>query len=353
MANHLVPFLSATIQGWDTLYRSLRNDMPLNTRVDIRNKLMARTGMIMGLTMLYAAGMEDDEAYKNANDQERLMNWFIRDPITDTPIKIPVPFELGIVAKMLPEAMYRSMSEDKEFGDEMAKVFKASLNMVPNMLPQAAVPIIEGLANKSFYRDAPIESRSLEGLDIGMRADHTTAELSKLLGFDVEIFGKQLGVSPKMLEYMLGQYTAGLYPAAAAILDNLLPVPSVAKPDRTLAELPVFRSAIQKEDAGGEVSRLYDRIDQLTRASRTFKKLAESNPVEATEYLEENRQKIVAGEASEQILAELNKFAAIENKIRSTPMMGPTEKKDALDRVKAAKTAIARKYNVSLASLAG
>lgn len=352
MANHLIPFLSATIQGWDTLYRAMRNDMPLAERVDIRNKLLARAALIGGLTMLYAAGMEDDEAYKNANDQERLMNWFIRVPGMDNPIKVPVPFELGIFAKMIPEALYRSMASDKDFGDEMSKVLKTASTMIPTAIPQAASPIIEALANHSFFSDAPIESRALQGLDIGERADHKTSELSKLFGFDFELFGKQFGVSPKMLDYMLSQYTAGLYGAFAAIIDNVLPAPSVAKPDRTLAELPLFRSALLQEDSGGEVNRLYEKAEQLTRASRTFKKLAESNPDRAREYLEENRQKIVAGDVAEKMRAAIDKFAAIENKIRSAPM-GPTEKKEALDRVKAAKTQMARQLNVSLASLEG
>lgn len=350
-ANHLIPFLSATIQGWDTLYRSLKGDMPLADRVEVRNKLLARAGIIAGITMMYAAHMEDDEAYKNANDQERLMNWFVRVPGTETTIKVPIPFEMGIFAKMIPEALYRTLASDKDGGAEAAAVFKSALTMAPNMIPQFGVPIVEAMLNKSFYSGAPIEGRALEGLDIGERADHKTSELSKLLGFDFDIFGVQLGVSPKMLDYMLSQYTAGLYGALAAIVDNVLPAPSAEKPDRTLAELPVFRSALQQEDSGGEVSRLYDRTEQLTRASRTFEKLAKSDPERAEEYLQDNQQKIAAGKAAEKVRAALDKFAAIENKIRAAPKMSGADKKEALDRVKAAKTAIARKLNVELAAL--
>ena len=69
----MVPFLSAAIQGWDVLYRSLfTKDMPLADRVDVRNKLLARGTMIGAMTMMYAMAMGDDDVYKNANTAERL-----------------------------------------------------------------------------------------------------------------------------------------------------------------------------------------------------------------------------------------------------------------------------------------
>jgi len=235
--NHMVPFLSATIQGWDVLYRSIKGDMPLNERVDVRNALLTRGAMIAGMTMLYAMAMEDDETYKNANTTERLNNWFIPVPGGAT-IKLPVPFELGIIFKMLPEALVRGASEDKELGKELANVGKAAVGMVPNVMGgHATLPIIETLLNKSLYTGNPIEGRGLEAVDIGQRYDKNTSELSKLLGFDVEVFGTQVGISPKKLEYMLGAYSAGLYPAMAALIDTVLPAPVARKPDRTFAEL--------------------------------------------------------------------------------------------------------------------
>ena len=91
--------------GWDVLYRSaFTKDMPLADRVNIRNKLLARGAMIGGITMMYAMAMGDDDVYKNANTAERLSNWFVKIPGTDITIKLPTPFEYGILFKMLPSA---------------------------------------------------------------------------------------------------------------------------------------------------------------------------------------------------------------------------------------------------------
>jgi hypothetical protein len=120
--NHMVPFLSATVQGLDVVYRAAKGDMPLQDRVNIRNKLLQRGAMIAGLTALYAMSMEDNEQYKKANTSERMNSWFIPVPGSTMPLKLPVPFELGIIFKMIPEAMVRIMYSDKEIGSEVRNV---------------------------------------------------------------------------------------------------------------------------------------------------------------------------------------------------------------------------------------
>lgn len=347
--NHMVPFLSAAIQGWDVLYRSaFTKDMPLADRVNIRNKLLARGAMIGGITMMYAMAMGDDDVYKNANTAERLSNWFVKIPGTDITIKLPTPFEYGVLFKMIPEAIVRSATQDKDFGDEMRMIGGALWQMVPNVvLPQGVIPLVEAQQNTSFFTGRPIEGRALQDIDIGLRADRNTSELSKLMGFDFEAFGTQWGISPKMLEHVLGQYTAGLYPAFAALIDNILPAPTVDKPDRTLAELPLFKSALQQEDAGGQVNRLYDKIDKFTRYSETFKKLVETNPVEAQEYMADNAENIAKGGMAAKMKAAIDKISNAENVVRNSTMTA-AQKKEALDNFKRVKTNLSSQFASAL-----
>lgn len=349
VANHIIPFLSASIQGWDTMYRAIKGDMPLHERVNVRNKLLARGMMIAGLSMMYAAAMEDDDDYRNQDTQVRLKNWIIRVPGTDLIVKVPVPFEHGIIWKMIPEALYRAAVSDEDAGDEAKAIGKALWSMVPLQLPQAILPLVEVAQNKSFFTDTPIENRSLQNLEVSERYDDKTSEVSKWLGQLSSI----AGVSPKKLEYMLGAYTAGLYPAMAAMLDTMIPAYSETnKPTKSLAQMPVIKSVLAQEDATGEVSRLYDKIESMTEFSRTLKHLAETQPERAEEYAESNREKIAAGATAEKMKSALDKFSMIENKIRSAPKMSSDEKKEALDRVRQAKIQIARQMNASLRELA-
>lgn len=346
---HMIPFLSSTIQGWDVLYRAATGNMPLADKVNIRMKLAKRGALIAGMSFLYGAAMQDDDEYKNANTTTRLNNWFVRFPGMETSVRIPIPFELGVPFKMLPEALARMVFADKEVGKELKDVAGALLGMVPNpLMAQAIKPAYEAYMNKSMYTGHDIEGRALQGIDIGKRSDEKTSELSKRLGFDAHMFGTQIGISPKKLEYMLSQYTAGLYPAAAMLIDKLLPAPTVSKPDRTLADLPLFRTVLQKADEGGEVNRLYDQIDNLARYAHTYKKLAVTDGEEARQYLEENRVNIGLGMAADKVKAALDKISKIEHTIIGNPNMDGTAKQEALARVRAAKTAMARQYASAL-----
>jgi hypothetical protein len=322
--------------------------MPLNELVDVRNKMLARGAMIAGMSMLYAMAMADDDEYQKANTSERLNNWFVTMPGTNQKIKVPVPFELGIIFKMLPEALVRTMHSDKDAGQELRDVGSALAGMVPNAaIPQALLPLVEATLNKSFFTGNDIEGRKLEGLDIGQRFDDKTSEMSKALGFNIDVLGKQVGLSPKMFEYVMSQYTAGLYPAMAALVDTMLPAPTPSKPDRKLAEMPLFRSALLQEDAGGEVNRLYDKIDKLTKASTTLKHLQETNPEKARSYFEENKDAVGKGMMASKMKAAIDKISNAENKVRASALSSE-QKRVALDNFKRVKSNLATQFSAQL-----
>lgn len=347
--NHMIPFLSAMIQGWDVMYRAAKGDMPLHERVDVRNKLLARGAMIAGITMMYAMANADDEAYQNANTSERLNNWFVRLPGLDNPIKVPIPFELGVIFKMIPEAIVRVATSDKDMGKEFRDVGAALANMAPNLLmPQAMLPVTEAMLNRSFFTGRDIEGRALQNVDIGRRYDKNTSELSKALGFDFDLFGTQVGVSPKMLEYMASQYTGGLYGALAAVVDNVLPAGDKEKPDRTLAQMPLFKTVLLQEDAGGKVNRLYDSIEKFTRTEATFKKMiAEGDAEGAKRYVEDNREEFGKAKVASAAKAVLDKFSTMEKTIRASNWDG-AKKKAALDNIQRIKSSLAEKYDAVL-----
>lgn len=347
--NHMIPFLSAMIQGWDVMYRAAKGDMPLHERVNVRSKLLARGTMIFGLTMMYAMANADDEDYKKANTSERLNNWFVRLPGMDNPLKVPIPFELGIIFKMIPEAVVRVAMSDKDLGQEARDIGAALANMAPNLLmPQAMLPVTEAMLNRSFFTGRDIEGRALQNVDIGQRYDKNTSELSKALGFDFDLFGTQVGVSPKMLEYMASQYTGGLYGALAAVVDNVLPAGDKEKPDRTLAQMPLFKTVLLQEDAGGEVNRLYDKIEKFTRTEATFKKMiAEGDSEGAKRYVEDNREAFGRAKVASAAKAVLDKFSTMEKSIQASGWDG-AKKKAALDNIQRIKSSLAEKYAAAL-----
>ena len=114
-------------------------------------------------TIAYAAMMQDDDAYKNASLRDRLQNWFIRIPGVDEPIKVPIPFEVGLIFKALPEAVLLMNKEDEDATKVLAAmgglVAMSSPVGVSTVVPQAVKPIVEGVMNKSFYNGAVTRSQ--------------------------------------------------------------------------------------------------------------------------------------------------------------------------------------------------
>jgi hypothetical protein len=103
IANSMIPFFNAQIQGMNVLYKASMGKMPFNDQLRIREKMMQRGAFMAVASLAYAAIMQDDEAYKNANPDQKYGNWFIRVPGLDEPIKLPVPFEIGYIFKALPK----------------------------------------------------------------------------------------------------------------------------------------------------------------------------------------------------------------------------------------------------------
>jgi hypothetical protein len=54
-ANTLIPFFNASLQGLDVLYRAFKGDMVASERLRVKQKLIARLGIMAGITLAYAA----------------------------------------------------------------------------------------------------------------------------------------------------------------------------------------------------------------------------------------------------------------------------------------------------------
>jgi hypothetical protein len=160
----LIPFMNAQIQSLDVLYRSLRGQMPMNERLQIKEKLIARGMMLAGMSMAYAMAMQDDETYKNARPDEKYNNWFVPIPGMDEKLRVPIPFELGYIFKALPEALINSIYAERG-ADEAVDAAKGILrNMIPGGgnygIPAAFKPLIEVGLGKSFFTGRSDQDRN-------------------------------------------------------------------------------------------------------------------------------------------------------------------------------------------------
>ena len=341
----MVPFMNAQIQGLNVLYKAFTGKMPFNEKLNIRRKLFQRGAMMFALSFMYALMMEDDEAYQNATDEERYNNWFVRTPLSDEPVKIPIPFELGIIFKAVPEALANVMFGDKKASEAADALRRMVLNAVPvgpSAIPQAIKTPIEILADHSFYTGRSIIGERLAGVDPNEQFNQNTSELAKLIGSvtgQVPVIGKYL--SPVMLDYAVRGYL-GSVPLAVASLTN--PVfSSEVRPEKKASEMPLFGSFFQSNDAGGIINRAYKDIEDVQKAKKTYTKLEEEGrDKEAEEYADAKADLLGMASMAGRFVKKMGQLTADEREIRSDPNMSAGDKRKALDEIRKEKIELSR-----------
>jgi DNA repair exonuclease SbcCD ATPase subunit len=345
-ANTVIPFFNAQVQGLDVLYRAAIGDMPASQRLKVQHKMKVRMIMMGVFTIAYAAMMEEDEAYENANPEERYSNWFVPTPFGT--FRVPIPFELGFVAKSIPEGIYRLLATDDKASSVLGALRKQLFASIPGDLPIAAKVPVELMLNKSFFTGRPVIDARLEGLVKSEQFGQKTPELIKLLGFDSpqvikDVFGLQ-GVSPAQVEYFIKGYTGTLPLALLRLFDPVLASGEVVKADMKVEDMPIVGAFFQPKDAGGIINASYAGIQQAQRVSNTYKKLiADGRIKEATEYFNENTAAFSIaslGGAFQQQMGELTKA---ERAIRASDLSS-AEKRERLDEFRQIKIDYSKQF---------
>jgi hypothetical protein len=332
MANSLIPFFNAQIQGLNVLYKAMFGKMPFNERLKIQEKLLTRGLMIAAGTMAYAAMMQDDEAYKNATPDQKYGNWFVRIPGVSEPIKLPIPFEIGYIFKALPEALYNSMVNEHG-SEEAVKAFRQILiNTVPGGssygIPQGMKPLIEAGLGQSFYTGRGIMSPHEERLLPEAQFRENTSQIAKTVG-------AAAGVSPIVLEQLVQGYTGTL---GIALLQAVsMPFGKSDSPEKAfkrLSEMPLVGGAFQPNDAGGIINRAYDRMQEFSKVKATVDDLLErGEKSKALELINSKANQYEAGEIAHDFTTTMTELSQYERAIRASDL-GGEQKRERLDDIR-------------------
>jgi hypothetical protein len=335
-ASILIPFFNAQVQGLDVLYRAYKGDMPASQKLRVQQKLKGRLLMMGAFTFAYAMMMEEDEAYKNANMDERYANWFVPTPLGT--FRVPIPFELGFFGKAIPEGLYRLAVADDKLSDVLPALRKQFFMAIPGDLPTSIKAPIEVLLNKSFFTDRPTIDARLEGLVKSEQFKEKTPELIKMLGIDSpeivkKVFGIE-GVSPAQVEYLIKGYTGTLPVALLRLLDPVFASGEVVKADMKLSDVPVVGSFFQPTDAGGIINAAYASVQQAQRVSNTYKKLvSEGRTEEARKFFEENTANLSLASAAGTFRQQMGEFTKAERAVRASNLSAE-EKRERLDELR-------------------
>lgn len=353
IAMALIPFFNARIQGIDVFYRTMRGEkmMPNQASAEMKRAAVARFAYFVGLSSIYALLMSDHPAWLNATDEERDANLFL--PIDFIPgvregtaIKFPIPQELGIVSKMLPERMV-TMALGRSDGSELVDAMKRAVldTLSFNPIPQVALPAVEAIANFDFYTQRPIENQYLASLLPEDRYTEYTTGVARLAGKAAA--ETPLPVSPVMVDHLIRGYfgTNGAY--AADIIGRVLDMGSGAPtPERLRFSepylLPILGPLFKSPDGKKAVEDLY-MIDEAAKMAVTTLKAYSESGRELSEAKEEELYTLAeVGEQVKPIVEEIRELNRAKRMVQSDPDMSPSEKRDELNELQQQIISLAR-----------
>jgi len=329
----LVPFLNARLQGLDIIYRAYKGDgtgkgSGVNKKLAQRRGI-ARGALLMLSTMVYYSLMSDEDEYKNAPDHERDGNWLVKHG--KNTFKLPIPFEIGVLFKLIPERLMAYASGQDTGSDLRGALLRATMETLRiNPLPQAIVPAIEAIANYSFYQGRAIEPYFMTGLDTKDRHTEYTSALSRAIG-------EQLGIPPIRLDHALRGYTGTLGSYFLTAMHELMSAGSgKVTPAYRIEQYPVIKRFLQSELPRGDVDKFYEMLTLVRSAKASINRALKSGDTERANELMQNKtymKRYQYSKTLEQVARQISKINQMRNRIIVARDIQPTIKRQRLDEL--------------------
>ena len=328
--NALNPFINSQIQGVNTLIAAIRGEMPMQEQLRIKQKILARGAMIAGATMLYSALMQDNKHYRDAMPDQKYSNWYMPFPGLEEPVKIPIPFEAGMLFKSVPEAMVELfMKHDKSAIDGLKMT---AMRMIPGLetsaVAQAVRPGLEAYTNTSLQTGETIQSeRELKMLP-GERIRPGTSGVAQEIG-------GALNLSPVMIDHVIGGYTSSMGMALMHITDGIVGSKMQGAPVASdLSQTPVIGSLFAR-DGGAILQEAMGKFHDLEEVKNTFTSLKNAGQTDrAMAFLRQHQEEYAKAAMATSAQKQIGQFTKqIEMVVANKDMTGE-EKKRRIDQIK-------------------
>ena len=278
-----IPFLNARIQGLDVLYRGFTGNAASGAtlpREQIKRLAIVRGSYLMAFTSLLWLMQSGDDEYELIDDSVRDNNWIILGKYfgkPDTFIKIPIPFEVGLMFKTVPDRVLSAALGTDTNADLARSMKQAVFGTLQFGPPTAISPIVENLINYNFlsgrsilnpYEQTDVDPRLVTRTGTSELAQKTADILSAAGLGGVGILGAN---TPVEIDNLIRGYTGTLGSYLVTLLDSALPT-DITKPSRHLEDYPVVSRVLgELRSARGVTGEIYQLRDQVRKATNSIK----------------------------------------------------------------------------------
>lgn len=285
----LTPFMGAYANATDVLLQTLMlRGLKGQTRAKLAGRLLATTGALSVVTLLYAMLAGADPEYDEVDDQTKLRNIFI----PGTEIMLPMNTSAAYIFKVMPELLYmnliRQSTESKMDERRLRRALgEAAKDMLlgPEPVPAGLKPLLEVGVNRSFYTGRDIVPENMQKLEPFMQFTASTSELAKKLG-------EYTNMSPMNIDHLV----RGLFGSVGAMAQwasNSMAVAVGERPEPTRREAPVVGGFLRPELPRGREDLYYDfKKDVLEKYTTYDRMLKQENFDEAEKYFNKHAKLI-------------------------------------------------------------
>lgn len=272
--NKVSAFWNAQMQGVDKTIRTLFNVK--NPKQAFKSWVKATAFITAPTYSLYLIN-KDDPRYQELPDWDKDMYWHFW--AGDKHFRIPIPFELGVLFKVLPERLMRDLHGEENAYEKLGQTAFNALNPIPTVT--ALMPWIQAYANQTFF-GSPIVPKREESLLPEDQAGPYTSGVAKTIArlpvISDNYLTEQLLGSPRKVEHIIRGYTGSLGQYGTQLIDKATDVAGITvrppKPKTGLEGWPGFKAIMGKPFGGNtdSMDKFYERVDKLTSESKSAAK---------------------------------------------------------------------------------
>ncbi len=328
----MLPFFNARMQGLSKLGRAIKEDP---------KSVLKRGGMITAASLALLAFNWDDKRYEELPDWDKDTYWHAWLP-GGIHIRMPKPFEIGLMFGTLPERFVRALGGQDtpgKFGKLVAHNFMET--MAFNPIPQVALPIAEAYVNYDFFKGGPIENMSDSNLLAGARYNEQTSLLMREIGGATNL-------SPKMLDHIVQGYTGslGVYVMGASNILMRGMQDNGETASMRLDEMPVIKSLLRgygddpakSTQFSEDFYRLLQEANQINSTVNAYRKQGRIG--DAQKLQDENRAKLSQRKSLTATQTQLRQLNNRIELVRIDRTLTAEQKRERIDRFMAQRNAL-------------
>jgi hypothetical protein len=285
LAGQVIPFFNAYLAAQNVAYKTITGvgSSPTERKAAFET-LIATTGSVMALSLIYAMMNGDDDDYldKPAVVRDRLL----MIPGTGG-LSVPLRADLFTIPKVVTEHMYllitdKGYEDGRKFRDSIANILGSSL-LGPTAVPQAIKPLVEVAINHNFFTGRPLVGEFEKKKETARQFTDTTSELGKW-------FGSSGVISPIAADHLIRGMFGSAGGLAIYVTNPLLHSdPNVDRPTMSWREaaaaLPGTSGFISREYESGLKNDFYVLRDEVSKVANTMADLKARSPEKIDEYL--------------------------------------------------------------------